>query len=1329
MSTPYPTMPFSAQVSSVLIQDAVNTNSVMVSLDQDLPQSAAPWVGTFCNPFKNGLAEAFVITDTASDGASDNGTYALNHLAQDSTAAHGWTLTPVPGVPDGCTPESVVACMADGYPNFFCIISGGDSDYGTGTTLWHGWLDQGGDITSETYAIPFLARTLKVAYYDPAVQGENNGPLPTTGTGPFPILYTLGDGYLDRGFPGYCTLSFDGGSWHQDSMVTGLVGSDSTVSDWTLFPIAGQFGNWVIVYANKSLPADQSLTSVWRLGNDDLITQSPYSTILPPVSPPPVTAAESFAGVCWEGIEYGYRPLYVDTSGVPFLYDAEYGSIVLPVNTSGTITSARAVTDSAGMTSVFLTDSDENLFFLTQTGYFTDSSASERYTIQWAPSVAISSNLIDNGGVNEGCSALYPSLFPGDPPTLFTANAAGELRLRQLNPATDAGPGGWMNHTPALAQVNTYELATYRTQFTLTDVNGLPVCNRRIEVTASTVTGAVLNGTVQVIGPGDGQSATVTTTAAGTATVALVAGDFAPATLTFTDVPGQSGADADDGPAFATRAVAPAAPVQAYLAGSSDGVSNGCLGTTGSLPYMGRDNTTFTPDTISGAQNPNPARPGSLFPGVQGDNPVMSAAQAHTAIQSLMAKGTGQPNQGQASVKDADGALAGFIINRDVVTGRPRYQEFHDPDAYRRELAHHNTVIGESLWGDIERLADSIWEGIKSAAMEVYHLGANLVDGIVQIAVKIGDAIVNIGSIIIEGIEDAVNVVMAVFSAIEAFIKDVIDFLKALFDGKAVFACQKALAQALDDTTDAVTAALTNAQTNLGPHGTFFSELTADVQGWFGSAATGIPSGTTLGTTPTYQQYAAPSGVTGNTTPIARTSTSGTAVSPSDLTASPHAHYLTHKSFGAVPPAAGGNGGTGEGGRAQARPGPAPRTFGELIDDLGRQFDEPGKEGAGDDPDPLWQFCKQLFASEATKELFQAFANALKQVVAWIGTKIDPSDPGQWQDVSIGDLLAKIAEELIEAFLALLDEVVVDILGLIVGCVESVKVFLATTALSGPLALPLLLGWNFFALLAGEPLVDSITVGQGLTLLAAVPVHVIGTLIEGESASLAWPPVSADQGLSGDRGPELTGTWLSIYYVGGALCSVVEGFCLMYMDLCSAGGLSWSDGWKEFGSALTALGMGLNVLSVALTVPLPLDSLNAWPIADWAVGGVFAVLSTVGWQLFKMFYLNDYLGGLAAPEAESLKLFALSVFNMILGLIDLVVNIVGDCVEGGEWTADRILSAISAGLGPLANIFSPLGTQPLQDLFGKDVAWAPPAADVTSYVVGAIIGLFGNLGV
>ncbi|MER5275852.1 hypothetical protein ABT025_08845 [Streptomyces sp. NPDC002809] len=924
MSTPYPKMPFSAQVSSVLIQDAVNTNSVMVSLDQDLPQSAAPWVGTFCNPFKNGLAEAFVITDTASDGASNNGTYALNHLAQDPTAVHGWTLTPISGIPDGYRPASVVSCMAGGFPNFLCTLEDAD---GASGTMWHGWLDADGNVSSETLEFPGVVEvsTLKVAYYDPAVHGPNNGPLPTTGAGPFPIVYTVVPDAVDS-YPVYGTLSFDGGSWNGTTLIWPGPGWDTPFSDWTLFPVPGEFGNWDLVFANGSSSAGASLFSMERRNSDDLVYQDPYSSTGTPVSPPPVTAVRSFAGVCWEGSEYGSRPLYVDANGVPFLYDAEYGSIVLPVNTSGTITAAQAVTDSAGMTSVFFTDSDENLFFLTQTGYFTSGSAPDKYTIQWAPSVAIAAASTESGGVNEGCSALYPSLFPGDPPTLFTANAAGELRLRQLNPATDAGPGGWMNHTPSLAQVMTYELATYRTQFTLTDVNGLPVGNRRIEVTASTVTGAVLNGTVQVIGPGDGQSATVTTTAAGTATVALVASDFTPATLTFTDAPGQSGADAGEGPAFATRAAAPAAPVQAYLAGSSDGVSNGCLGTTGSLPYMGRDNTTFTPDTISGAQNPNPARPGSLFPGVQGDNPVMSADQAHTAIQSLMAKGTGRPNQGRASAKDTDGALAGFIINRDIVTGRPRYQEFHDADAYRRELAHHNTVIGESLWGDIERIADSIWQGIKSAAMEVYHLGANLVDGIVQLAVKIGDAIVNIGSIIIEGIEDAVNVVMAVFSAIEAYVKDVIDFLKALFDGKAVFACQKALAQALDDTIDAVTAALTNARTNLGPHGTFFSDLTADVQGWFGSAATGIGSGTTLGTTPTYQQYAAPSGVTGNTTPIARTGTSGTAVSPSDLTASPHAHYLTHKSFGAVPPVAGGNDGTREGGRAQARPGPAPRT-------------------------------------------------------------------------------------------------------------------------------------------------------------------------------------------------------------------------------------------------------------------------------------------------------------------------------------------------------------------------------------------------------------------
>ncbi|MEU1493950.1 hypothetical protein ABZ456_27320 [Streptomyces sp. NPDC005776] len=1319
MSTPYPKMPFSAQVSSVLIQDAINTNTVVVGLDQDLPQSAAPWVGTFCNPFKNGLAEAFVITDTASDGTSNNGTYALNYLAQDPTAVHGWTLTPIPGIPDGCTPVSVVSCMAVGFPNFFCTLR---NAFGASRTLWHGWLDGDGNIVTETFEFMYPVPTLKVAYYNPVIQGRSNGPLPTTGEGPFPIVYSVSDvNYVGPGLALCSTLSFDGAAWHQDSEMMGQPGSPYTASDWTLFPIAQQFGDWVLVCANKSLPAGESLTSVWRIG-ETVVTQSPYSRARPPVSPPPVTAAESFADVCWEGMEYGFRPLYVDTNGVPFLYDAEYGSIVLPVNTSGTITSARAVTDHTGTTSVFLIDSDENLFFLTQTGLFSSSAAPEKYTIQWAPSVAISGSLTESGGVNEGCAALYPSLFPYDPPTLFTANAAGELRLRQLNAATDAGPGGWMNHTPALAQVNTYELATYRTQFTLTDVNGVPVSNRKIDVSSSTVTAAVLNGTVQMIGPGDGQSTTVTTTAGGTATVALVASDFAPATLTFTDAPGQSGDDRDDEPAFGVLSVAPAAPVQAYLAGSAEGISNGGLGTTGSLTYMGGGNTTFTSDTISGAQNPNPRRPGSLFPGVQGDDPVMTADNAHTAIQSLMAKGTGQSNQGPGSAQDADGGLAGFIINRDVVTGRPSYQEFHDRDAYLRELALHNTFIGESLWGDIESIADSIWQGIKSAAMTVYHVGVNLVDGIVQIAVRIGDAIVSIGSIVIKGIEDAVNVVMAVFSAIEAYVKDVIDFLKALFDGKAVFACQEALAAGLTATIDSVAAALANARSNLGPQSSFFADLQGAIRDGFGSAATGIGSGTTLGGNSTYQQYAEPSSVTGNTSTITKTGAGGTAVSPADLAASPHAHYLTHRTFGAVTPPTG----SGGDGRAPGRPAPAQRTVSEFIEDLGRQATGSGRGSATDDPDPFWDFCRELFGSEAAKDLFRAFGEAVQQVIAWIKTQIDPSDPGEWQNLGIGDLLSTIAEELIEAFLALLDEVVVDLLGLIVDCVEDVKTFLGTN-LSGPLVVPLLLGWNFFALLAGDPLVESITILEGLTLLAAVPVHVIGTIIEGKSASLSWPPESDAQRRRGDGVPGSTGPWASIYYVGGALAGVVEGLALMYLDLCAAAGESWSDSWADYGGVVTAIGVGCNLLSVALTIPFPMDTLNAWPIADWAVGALFASLSTVGWQLFKMYYLNDYLNGATPSDSESLKTFALSAFNMVLGLVDLVVNIVADCEEGGEWDADRILAAISSGLGPLANIFSPLGTGPVQEVCPEWVAWIPPAADVTSYVVGGLIGLFANL--
>lgn len=1311
MPTSYtPATPFSAQVNCVLMQDAINTDSIVINLDQKQSQGVAPWVGTFCNPFKNGLAEAFVITDTPSEGGSGSGTYTLNYLAQDPSAAHGWTLTPIPGAPAG-TPTAVVACIAGGCPNFFCTFT--DDSGASTSTVWHGWIDSDGNITTDSFTYEFSVegigvQTLKVAYYNPAIQGQSNGPIPTTGTDPLPIVYTAGNFWLPEvTFVG--TFSFDGSRWHQDSMVYGdLKDPHPAWSDWTLFPIAQQFGNWVLVCADSSVSADQSLSSLWRLNSDSLIAQSPYSRSNTPVSPAPVTPAQSLAGVCWEGEEYGFRPLYIDTNGVPFLYDAEYGGIVLPVNTAGTITSAQAVTDGKGMTSVYFTDSAGTLSFLTQTGGFSNSNNRNDYTIpQWAPSMAISCTATTTGNINEGANALFASSFPNDPPTLFTANALGELRLHQLM------PGGWVNHTPALAQVNTYEVATYRTQFTLTDANGIPVTNRSLTVNASMTSGAVINGTVQIIGPDAVQAATVTTTATGVVTVALLATDFAPPTLTFTDLPQQFESDAELG--FSPVLAAPAGPVQAYLAGSTAGINHGGTSATGTLDYKTDGNTTFTPDAISGAQRPKNGGP--VFPGVQGDNPVMTADQAHTAVQNLIAKGTGTGQQ-----------LAGFIINRDVVTGRPSYQEFYDRDAYLGELAHHNNVIGEGLWGDIEGIWDSVWQGIKSAAMAVYHIGANLVDGIVQIAVKIGDAIVNIGSIIIKGIEDAVNAVMAVFSAIEAAIKDVIDFLKALFDATAIFNSAQAISLGVRAAISTAQAALGNAITNIGPDSTYFHDLRDTINNVIGSAFGGVSPDLALATSPGWQQYADPSSTAGNTKQIPQTANGGSSVSPSDITTSPHAHLVTNQTFGALPPPTGGAGGTAG---ARARPGPdkahltsrpAPRSMREILEECKRRMDEAGPPDAPDDDDPLAALWKAL-TEPSTWEYFKDFGDDLETLATWIMGQIQFDDPSTYPNLNIKQLLEQLTEDFVDGLLTLLDVIVVALLEAIQVCLDEVDSLLGAE-LTGPLAVPLLLAWNFFNVLAGNKIVTSITVLQGLTLMIAVPGHVLGTIITGESASIAWPP-SFDSQARTTEGVLEVGAGLELYYFFGCFAALVEGGCLGWVDFCTAEGDSWTGQLEAFIDGATGIGAFANLASFVLTSPL--SDLAEWPVIGWSAGAGLAVLGMAVWQLFRWFEVKNYADSWGTTN--DVLSFVLSLFNTIFGVAALVVGAVAVGKEGGGWPADRVLALIGAIVGPWANMVSPLGTTLVKESLPNEFTpFIPPVCDVISYWGGGLLDLFSNLG-
>ena len=83
-----------------------------------------------------------------------------------------------------------------------------------------------------------------------------------------------------------------------------------------------------------------------------------------------------------------------------------------------------------------------------------------------------------------------------------------------------------------------------------------------------------------------------------------------------------------------------------------------------------------------------------------------------------------------------------------------------------------------------------MWEGIKTGAARVAEV---IVSTVTEIAVWVGNAIVSLGELIINAIEQAVQAVEAVFQMIADAITRVIDWLKSLFSFGDIWNTKKAL--------------------------------------------------------------------------------------------------------------------------------------------------------------------------------------------------------------------------------------------------------------------------------------------------------------------------------------------------------------------------------------------------------------------------------------------------------------------------------------------------------------------------------------------------------
>ncbi|MFB7176895.1 hypothetical protein ACFCYI_04210 [Streptomyces sp. NPDC056257] len=168
------------------------------------------------------------------------------------------------------------------------------------------------------------------------------------------------------------------------------------------------------------------------------------------------------------------------------------------------------------------------------------------------------------------------------------------------------------------------------------------------------------------------------------------------------------------------------------------------------------------------------------------------------------------PNGGHRLMMALDGAgssqpVYGYVIQL-WDEDRPAFQVFRsqeEVDAYRAYRGDHPAYGG--WWEDFTSWSSDVWEGIKTGAQRVAEV---IVTKVVEIAVWIGNAVVSLGQMIIDGIEAAVRAVEAVFQMIADAIMRVIDWLKSLFNMKTIWDTKEALETGFASTSGLMTSTL-----------------------------------------------------------------------------------------------------------------------------------------------------------------------------------------------------------------------------------------------------------------------------------------------------------------------------------------------------------------------------------------------------------------------------------------------------------------------------------------------------------------------------------------
>jgi hypothetical protein len=605
---------------------------------------------------------------------------------------------------------------------------------------------------------------------------------------------------------------------------------------------------------------------------------------------------------------------------------------------------------------------------------------------RWAPLLPL------HGSIAHVASDMNPAAAP----SLFTL-AAGDYSLRLH--AQHAGSRLWTCQDVLQHKAEAYEVVRYRTEIRVLDGNGRVLPNYPVKLAIEKGCSSISVAVAGRLHDLDEMGAAMNTDASGKLSVAILAtgGLVCPNLVLSCD--GLTTPVED-------RTVVPSLGIHDYLSGK------GPLNPTnpgGPLATFDLSGNTLAKATVGGKL---------LAPGA---SDAKLAAVAASAIQhgALVALG-----KKTAGVHGFGGSLH---------RSSPSFEVFPTQAALHAHLDTHQLARVDGFWDDLWDFFGDIFEGIKNAVIEIVHFVVDVVRSVVSLTLNIAKSIAKALDLPIDGIEKASNFMNGVFNSVDAGIDKVADWLKALFDFKAIWNTKMAIQQGLQDFPP------------------YMIKIAAQTQGladdWFAQQKQNVIealdamkekyANQSFGQLPNWQNPSAPL----SNTPFAG------AAAPSDFTDNPHHNWL-HDKVSSY----------------------APDTSGQTLDES---------------IDALWKTVEGHLQDSGTE--FRAALEDFKKAV-WITVK-DPSAFSAMAIPALIDMTRDLALAMLDLFDALFDALVALIA---TGFNELDKVFRAELPLGFLNTL-----WAWMAKRAGHPEDDKLNLYSLGALMAALPTTLIYKLAIG----------------------------------------------------------------------------------------------------------------------------------------------------------------------------------------------------------------------------------------